>query len=433
MNAIYLGKAKPEYPTVIDHEYEEYEVNCISYSCYGVYIAFGCNDGHLRIAETVTRNIFFDLDCFKDPIITISWSTDGEKILVGTDSTENNIKLIFTTERSIIFEETIENLTELVFRPGYGGKYFVANTKNVSYYCQDIGGLNKTPLIVHDHDNPSSHWMNCKCSFSEDGRKLVIASNGGRVCLMDAETRGIIDVLQVPTRNTSSIKNVEYQQSNILIQPLEGNDLFFIKVFNDPKIKLEFVKNFNETLDNKPWEATTLSFGGHYIIGICGGILSAKKKDHNQHTLVIYSTSTNQAVEQYYSTEINQRTYALKWQPHSDLMTSIHEDGNVFEWMPYVADRYTQFVSQFTELKANLRYEELESDLDEESPFNQDLILERQRQKQIDIDSMPGGILNPSENFVLPLNPVPSARSNLIPIFIDYSSVNSHKRLKRHR
>ncbi|CAJ0960094.1 unnamed protein product, partial [Mesorhabditis belari] len=328
--------------------------NCCKFNRWGSLVAVGTTDGRMYIVDFVTKGIAKTWTAHVQPIMALSWSRDGRKLLTGSaDSTVVVWDVLTTTALQKYKYSAI--VVSALFNPR-NDLQIVVLPLGMWPVSESISPTGQPEHAVVSYDIPGAADDGVTAiAFDRRGKYLITGTSKGRLCIFDAQTLRI--VTYVKQNSQQQIRNIviprRYNQlitntSDRIIRCFDFEDLLV-------KPKGAVVDQNQKLLDivNKAaWKAVCVSPEGEYI---CGGSTKA-------HSLHIWERNSGSLVKIVHGTK-GESLHDVQWHPTRPIILSV-ANGIVSVWTQVHVENWSAFAPEFTELEENAKYIEKEGEFD---------------------------------------------------------------------
>ncbi|CAK5076925.1 unnamed protein product [Meloidogyne enterolobii] len=281
----------------------------------GTLIAVGSTDGRIFIYEFVTKGVVKAWNGHVKPIISLSWSRNGKRLL--SSSVDGSVSVWDVLN-------TTQPLHRLSFGVGSTTQYALFNPRN------------ENQILVY----------------------LILLNSSGQIIVYDSTTlKPIIHCRQ--QGNQQQIKSFSFSRRNDyiitnsqdrVIRCYRLQDLLNIKQGST----LQPIQRFQDIVNKTLWKCICTSGDGDYI---CGG--SSKS-----HSLNIWERSTGALVKILHGHK-GELLSDVQWHPNKPVIISVSAGtGSVTVWTQAHVENWSAFAPDFTELEENLKYVEKEGEFD---------------------------------------------------------------------
>ncbi|KAF7636425.1 hypothetical protein Mgra_00004211 [Meloidogyne graminicola] len=354
----------------------------------GTLIAVGSTDGRVFIYDFSTKGIVKSWNAHVKPIISLSWSRNGKRLL--SSSVDGSVAVwdvlnttqplhrfcygVGSTTQCALFNPRNENqiLVYLVLLNSICSPPFVRNlTTGQEIKLAPIG--NKSDAA----DEPISSAI-----FDRRGYHIITGSTKGQIIVYDSNTLKSVSHCR-QQGNQQQIKSFSISRRNDyiitnsqdrVIRCYRLQDMLNIK----PGSTLQPIQKFQDIVNKTLWKCICTSGDGDYI---CGG--SSKS-----HSLNIWERSTGALVKILHGHK-GELLSDVQWHPNRPVIISVSAGvGTVTVWTQAHVENWSAFAPDFTELEENLKYVEKEGEFDtfDEDASDDGMETEKKEEDEIDID-----------------------------------------------
>uniref|UniRef100_A0A915N5P6 Uncharacterized protein n=1 Tax=Meloidogyne javanica TaxID=6303 RepID=A0A915N5P6_MELJA len=289
----------------------------------GTLIAVGSTDGRIFIYEFVTKGVVKAWNGHVKPIISLSWSRNGKRLL--SSSVDGSVSVWDVLN-------TTQPLHRLSFGVGSTTQYALFNPRNENQILVYLILLNSS---VCSSPVVRNLLTGQETRLAPIGSKSEAADEPISTAIFDRRGNFII------TGSTKAYRVIRCYQLQDLLNIKQGSTLQPIQRFQDI---------VNKTL----WKCICTSGDGDYI---CGG--SSKS-----HSLNIWERSTGALVKILHGHK-GELLSDVQWHPNKPVIISVSAGtGSVTVWTQAHVENWSAFAPDFTELEENLKYVEKEGEFD---------------------------------------------------------------------
>jgi len=347
LNLLNIDPFQADIPEVIENtlNYGLFVATCCMFNKKGTLLAVGYDDGRCIIWDFDTRGVARVLVNHHQPVMSVSWSRNGRKLLTAGDWKIISWDVVTgQIDDSIIFDTSViqaimhpkKNNICLVFL--YGGRPVLV----------DLISKEKKSLPV-SFDEASHNKRNLSAftgTFDKKGEKLYI-TNKGVITIIDPNTLKVLNTVKA----VGTVRSMQFSKKGDWYLINSGDR---IRVF-DTKSNTQ-IMDFHDPVNKTQWKKCCFSSDDDFIIGG-----SAAKASHN---IYIWNRTYGQLLKMLDGPK--EALFDLQWHPTRPLIASCAAQGNIFIW----ATNYTYFQNwsayapDFAELEENVEYIEREDEFD---------------------------------------------------------------------
>uniref|UniRef100_A0A1I8BQU1 WD_REPEATS_REGION domain-containing protein n=1 Tax=Meloidogyne hapla TaxID=6305 RepID=A0A1I8BQU1_MELHA len=343
----------------------------------GTLIAVGSTDGRIFIYEFVTKGVVKAWNAHVKPIISLSWSRNGKRLL--SSSVDGSVAVWDVLN-------TTQPLHRLCFGVGSTTQCALFNPRNehqVLVYLVLLNSSVCSPPIVKNlltgqetrlapigsrseaADEPISAAI-----FDRRGNLIITGSTKAITHCRQQGNQQQIKSFSTSRRNDYIITNSQDR----VIRCYRLQDILNIK----PGSTLQPIQRFQDIVNKTLWKCICTSGDGDYI---CGG--SSKS-----HSLNIWERSTGALVKILHGHK-GELLSDVQWHPNKSVIISVSAGtGTVTVWTQAHVENWSAFAPDFTELEENLKYVEKEGEFDtfDEDASDNGMETEKKEEDEINID-----------------------------------------------
>uniref|UniRef100_A0A914KNA6 Uncharacterized protein n=1 Tax=Meloidogyne incognita TaxID=6306 RepID=A0A914KNA6_MELIC len=331
----------------------------------GTLIAVGSTDGRVFIYEFVTKGVVKAWNGHVKPIISLSWSRSGKRLLSSSvDGSVAVWDVLNTTQPLHRLSFGVGSTTQCaLFNPRNENQILVYLILLNSSVCSSPVVKNlltgqETRLAPIGSKSDAADEPISTAIFDRRGNFIITGSTKGQIIVYDSTTlKPIIHCRQ--QGNQQQIKSFSFSRRNDyiitnsqdrVIRCYRLQDLLNIKQGST----LQPIQRFQDIVNKTLWKCICTSGDGDYI---CGG--SSKS-----HSLNIWERSTGALVKILHGHK-GELLSDVQWHPNKPVIISVSAGtGSVTVWTQAHVENWSAFAPDFTELEENLKYVEKEGEFD---------------------------------------------------------------------
>ncbi|CAJ0586756.1 unnamed protein product, partial [Mesorhabditis spiculigera] len=320
--------------------------NCCKFNRWGSLIAVGTTDGRMYIVDFVTKGIVKHWTAHVQPIMALSWSRDGRKLLTGSADSTVVVWDVLTTIPLHKYKYSAIVVSAL-FNPRNDNQVVVLPLGMFPLSETIVDGRPQHSVVTCDIPGAGDEGVTA-IAFDRRGKYLITGTSKGRLCIYDAKTLKLVNHLR---------QNSQQQIRNIII-PRRHNQLLtnssdrVIRCFDLDELitkpKGAVVDQAQKLLDivNKAaWKSVCVSSEGDYI---CGG-------SNKSHSLHIWERNSGSLVKIVHGTK-GELLLDVQWHPTRPIILSV-ANGIVSVWTQAHVENWSAFAPEFTELEENEKWD----------------------------------------------------------------------------
>lgn len=317
----------------------------------GTLLAVGCNDGRIVLWDFLTRGISKVITAHVQPVCSLSWSRNGQKLLSA--STDNTVSIwsVLTGEcdRTYRFPSPV---LKVQFHPRDRAQFLVCPMKHAAV-LMNIDGSHKVIPIDDDND------LNIVASFDRRGQYVYSGNSKGKIQVTDAVDVSVKASFRVTTgtSSTTAIKSIEFARrgncflvnsADRVIRVYESGEVLACGNNGEP----EPIQKLQDLVNKSLWKKCCFSGDGEYVLA----------GSARQHSLYIWVKNEGNLVKILHGTK-GELLLDTVWHPVRPIVVSI-SSGVVSIWAQNQVENWSAFAPDFKELDENVEYEEHESEFD---------------------------------------------------------------------
>uniref|UniRef100_A0AC35U1Y4 WD_REPEATS_REGION domain-containing protein n=1 Tax=Rhabditophanes sp. KR3021 TaxID=114890 RepID=A0AC35U1Y4_9BILA len=352
---------------------------CFKYNRFGSIFAVGCLDGRIFLynQNDIRKSIARQLTGHTAAVNSLSFSRDSRSLVSASHDSQ---VIIWDIEEGCPLKQFKINhyASQALFNPRNSFQIIIhLSTYSVQVYDLNLG---RSSPLAYAIPGSSEDYYTC-VNYERKGRYIVCGSAKGRIVLYDAI--GLHLITHIKQGGNQGIRQIWSSRKGDYI--ITNNSDKIIRCYEmsglekaGKGVALDPCHKYHDTVDRRPWAKCAASGTMDFVVG-----LAAK-----DHALFYWERSTGAIVKRVTISSGSGGT-DLQWHPTKPIVATVYK-GEVFIWKNPIAENWSGFAPDFTEIEKNIRHKEKESEFDDEDEDAEDDPKKniKQAEEIIDIETM---------------------------------------------